>query len=236
MNKASDEGGTNSQAAQFQLLRAHVEREVRRSSVIMVTSAEAGDGKSLTAHRLAQCLAESGLRTALVDATHGGQAGIRRASVSLSGDGSDEPIMLSMPRTGGGQVREAAARFVESSRAAYDYTIVDTEPLLTDNVALALAAHVDGVLVSVRVGRAPTKSDDSTMQVIEHTGGRIIGIVATEPSAIGDFEEHNTTGLAPLRSDRREERTSVMAMQSPATMVIALVIFLGSMFLSKWLA
>jgi Mrp family chromosome partitioning ATPase len=83
-----------SQNAQFQMLRTLVEREVRRSGVIMVTSAEAGDGKSLTAHGLAHCLAQSGRRTALVDTTRRSR---QLPAMPYADDGGDKPVMLTLP-------------------------------------------------------------------------------------------------------------------------------------------
>jgi Mrp family chromosome partitioning ATPase len=203
---------------ELQILRAHVEREVRRSSVIMVTSAQDGDGKSLTAFSLARCLAESGLRTALVDATSNGRliVGTNRSVTSEKA----ELVELTMPATAG-PLREAIAAFIESSRSSFDYTIVDSSTLTGDSIALALAANVDGILISVRVGRAATKNDDSIVRIIEGFGGRILGIVAAQSAAIAAFAAPRQPEMLMARPERREDRASALTVRSGVRAVLA---------------
>lgn len=171
---------------QHQLLRAHIERTVAAPAVIMVTSAQTGDGKSLTAHALALCLARSGRRTALVDLTHPVPSAVGR----LPGpSGSIRPNFTAVDAaaTGMRTSREAMAAFVEETREAYEYTILDSPALLADDIAMGLATVVDGLLLTVRLGRAPSELDQLTMRLIERSEGRVIGVVATLPDAIAEF-------------------------------------------------
>lgn len=187
----------SSSQAQYALLRAHVEREVRRAGVVMVTSAEAGDGKSLTAYSLALSLAQSGRRTALVNATGD------PAAMPAIPDAPDQPTLVSIPRSLGSSLRETLAEFVGAQRASFDYTIVDSAPLLTDNLAMLLADCVDGVLVSIRLGRKPTDNDEAAMQVMDQCNGRVVGVVAVTPEAIDDFTDRCRSTIVADRSERR---------------------------------
>jgi Mrp family chromosome partitioning ATPase len=197
--------------SQFQLLRVRVEQELRGASVIMVTSAHKGDGKTLTAYGLAHCLAQSGHRTALVDATHGVANALRHATKPPGNGGAEGPAVLSMPKAGAGRVREATARFVATARETYDYTILDCGVLLGDQIALSLAALVDGVIVSVCVGRAPVRDDKAMVTMIQHSDARLLGVVAVTPQAIS---EHKQT-LVALPEQKREHATATLG--SPST-------------------
>lgn len=202
--------------AQFQLLRAFVEREVRRSAVIMVTSAQPRDGKSMTAFSLATSLSHAGFRTALV------AEGSRLRDAARGG-----PATLAMPRPEPGRFRETTAEFLSHARSTYDYTIVDTAPLLADPLALGLAGSVDGVLVSVRVGRAPTDDDELTIRVIEQSSGRVLGIVAALPEAIDDFEDRRSAKPraedVPRRAAVSRGIASVKSLQSLFVGMVVLV-------------
>ena len=172
---------------QQQLLRAQVERTLAAPAVIMVTSALQRDGKSLTAHSLAVCLARSGHKTALVDLTHAvGENVTQLTGGSEQATHHDVPAPVSLT-PGLRSSRGAMKAFVDESRAAYDYTILDSAALLSDDIAMGLAGAVDGLLLTVRLGRAPSELDGLTMRLIERSEGRVIGVVATEPEAIEGF-------------------------------------------------
>lgn len=171
---------------QHQLLRAHVERTLAAPAVIMVTSAQSGDGKSLTAHALALCLARSGRRTALIDLTQPVPSAVGRLPGPPGPSGTNF-TSVDAAATGMRTSREAMAAFVEETREAYEYTILDSPALLCDDVAMGLATVVDGLLLTVRLGRAPSELDQLTMRLIERSAGRVIGVVATLPDAIADF-------------------------------------------------
>jgi hypothetical protein len=205
---------------QHQLLRAHVERTVAAPAVIMVTSAETGDGKSLTAHSLALCLARSGRRTALVDLTQPVASAVPR----LPGPpGSVRPDFTCVDAAAPGvrNSREAMAAFVEETRAAYEYTILDSPALLSDDVAMGLATVVDGLLLTVRLGRAPSELDQLTMRLIERSNGRVIGLVATLPDAIADFGGRDPV----LKLERPRERTRTRISWGGLLRATGLVVF-----------
>jgi hypothetical protein len=233
MNRSPDIESDASENARIHLLRTHVEREVRRPAVIMVTSATAGDGKSFTAHALAQCLAKSGRRTALVDASTKPGRGAYWVCPEIPGETGDLPDIVSMPEPQPGRVREAIAQFVESSRSSHDYTIVDTSPLLEGALPLALAGCVDGVLVAVRIGRTPSQDDEAMMRVLEQSGGRVLGVVATSPESIADFAKlHMSLSSSPARDRGALAAASTLpAMQPQPRLLVTLAVLLVASFI-----
>jgi Mrp family chromosome partitioning ATPase len=144
---------------QAQMLRARVEAELGKPAIVMITSACTGDGKSLTSYSLA---------TSLEKCNH-------RVSV------------MEIPNEEGASHSRLSA-FVERMRSNFDYTIIDAPTFGHSSSVLSLAGLVDGVLLAVRFGRAPTDDDESMVRMIEQFGGSIVGVVATEPEAIANFE------------------------------------------------
>jgi Mrp family chromosome partitioning ATPase len=162
--------------SQLQLLRSRVEAELGKPSVILVTSAADRDGTSLTAYSLASCFVKSGHRAALV-------------ALTPSGGERHDVTMIDFPHQDGSAIeRERLAKFVEELRSSQDFTVVDAGTLLGSASAMALASMVDGILLAVRVGRAPTDEDELMMQTIAHSRGHVLGVVATSEEAVAEFE------------------------------------------------
>ena len=171
-----------SSAGQIELLRARVERQVRKPAIVVITSAKQGDGKSLTAFLLAKSLAKAGRRTALVGTPHGSS---NEDAFISSHDFRDLLVRVQLPKEF--HSTEASAEYLSLLRAAYEFTIIDSGLLLTDTVTMALAENADGLLLAVRLGRAPSDDDDLTIQLIEQFDCPIIGLIAALHSAIDDF-------------------------------------------------
>jgi len=193
---------------EVQLLRAHLESSTSGPSIIMVTSAEAGDGKSLIAHALAHSLAKVGRRCALFDATLQAKADLSRLALPEAGARPNMPVMMPLPVDDPSLApsREVLAQFMDTVRASYDYAIVDTPAFLSSDLAMALGEAADGILLSVRVGRAPTERDVATIRVIEASKGNVIGVVAATPEAIKDFRKMQTAAYKALPVERKPER------------------------------
>jgi len=182
--------------SQIQFLRSRVEADLKKPAVVLVTSALAGDGKSFTAHSLAKCFTKAGHRTALIDPAAGGNDPLRLAMVEMPREDTD------------GLGRERLVSFVDAMRAEYDYTVIDAGTFSTSDAAMSLTRMVDGILVAVRVGRAPTDEDELMIRMIEHSGGRIIGVVATEDEAVAEFERTRSSEQRTVpERPRREAET-----------------------------
>src|SRR5271165_5519635 len=183
-SSASAEPTPDSQVA---LLRSRVEAELKKPAVVLVTSAHAGDGSSLTASSLAESFAKSGHRAALV---HEHRGAATPSEIPLSEHGAHGRVAdLELPPENDDAVsREGLAAFVDAMRADFDYTIVDAGTFLESNSAMALPRLVDGILLTVRVGRASTTKDEMMVRMIDHLGSNVVGVVAADPAAIAEVE------------------------------------------------
>lgn len=161
-NQPHPAGGTASDSApnvQAQLLSVRVQGELRKPAVVMVTSARAGDGKSLTSYLLAASLEGCNHRVSLMEVPDEQEASNERLSV-----------------------------FVEELRSNYDFTVIDAPAFPRSSTVLSLARLVDGILIAVRVGRSPTADDESMVRILEDLGGNVVGVVAAEADTIANYE------------------------------------------------
>ncbi len=88
--------------------------------------------------------------------------------------------LLASPRMG-----ELIRRAGESA----DFVLVDSPPLLLVADGLALVGSVDGVLLTARVGRTTIPEAHAVRQLVERTGVKLIGVVATgvKPSSAAGY-------------------------------------------------
>ncbi len=167
------------------LLRSKIEATLSTPAVLLVTSACPRDGKSATANDLAESLAEAGHRVVLVDVqseSPAAWAATRRATahnVSIV----RMPIAATDPRS----ARAAVANFVRDLRHTFDFAIVDGTTFLGSAAGL-MANVVDGVLLTVRVGRRQTEEDAIMVRSLAQSDTRILGVVAVESEHIALFE------------------------------------------------
>jgi len=187
---------------QAKLLRARIEAELGAPAVVMVTSACVGDGKSLTAYSLAESLAACGHSVALVSRSCEELQQVAIVEMSLNGKYAPS--------------REPLKSFVEGLRREYDFTIIDAETFAASSAVVALANLADGILLAVRIGRAPTANDEVLVEMIERSGGRIVGVVATDSEDIAALERahHRETG-----SNRSASQSEPEAERSRASMI-----------------
>jgi capsular exopolysaccharide synthesis family protein len=186
---------------QYRVLRhfLHKVRAEKGQSVLAVTSPAAGDGKTTTAINLAATLAQSsGTRVLLADTDlrrpfvarnlglrdHGpGLAGaILDARLELGAIVRRTPFRLDVLPAGPSpdntyQVMESSrlAQILEEARAAYDYVVLDTPPLLVVPECRLVAQWVDGFLVVIAAHRTPRKLLAETLNAIDPA--KVIGIV-----------------------------------------------------------
>lgn len=191
---------TGAAAEQFRVLHLRLERArvSRPLAVVAVTSAVAGEGKSLTVACLAASSARRGRKTLLVDcdlrrptqaslfgvdegpglgAVLAGRASI--ASVLRKGPGElallpagtlpeDVSALLSGPMLG---------RVLRELRDGYQEIYLDLPPALPFADAMLAAAAADGVLVVVRSGRTPAEKVAQAVEAL--AGAPLLGCVLT---------------------------------------------------------
>lgn len=203
----------------FGLLRAriryfNVDREVR---AVLITSAEAGDGKTTVALNLALAAAKAGSRVLLVECDLRRPAVARRLGVEpglgisdvLTGDLPLEDAVqradLPEPVNGrhaldvlaaGGVLPPNPTQVIESyamdslllrAKAAYDLVVIDAPPLAAVSDAFPLLGQADGVVVVSRLGHARRDVAVRLRQTLENANAPVIGIVANGYRRRGDF-------------------------------------------------
>ena len=169
--------------------------------VLMVTSADQGEGKTTTAIRLAQVLADAGRRVLLIEAD------VRRPRVTrylgaVSGAGltnvlaetADLEDVVQPIGTGGLSVlaagptppnpsellaSEAMALLLERVSGEYDLVVVDAPPLLPVADASGLAALSDGVLLCVRWGSTRRDRLERSRALLDRAGATTLGTILT---------------------------------------------------------
>lgn len=165
------------------------------AAVLMVTSADAGEGKTLTTVNLAAVFAESGFSVLVVNCD------FRRPKVHqylLGVEGHEAPAVADVlaPRmttidrvhlvTGFGEgsadanpaeVVATQQRVIDAQRGNYDVILLDTAPFLATNDASELLSRTDLVAVVVRSGKTTRESAFRTAEVLERFSAPILGTV-----------------------------------------------------------
>jgi receptor protein-tyrosine kinase len=202
---ASSHAAEAYKALRTSLLYSAIDQELK---LIVVTSAEQGEGKSRTAANLAVALAHAENKTLLIDADfrrpsqHRIFGRIRNVGLSnliLKDVNETEAItsveaipnlwLLSSGPTppnpsellGSGRMKELIARLSEH----FTYVIVDTPPVNAVTDASILAASASGTLVVVEQGRTTLPALRHAKQVLDRVGANTIGAVMNKLRARG---------------------------------------------------
>ncbi|MCW5960617.1 MAG: polysaccharide biosynthesis tyrosine autokinase [Pyrinomonadaceae bacterium] len=170
---------------------------------ILVTSAEEGEGKTLTALNLAKSLAESGKKTLLIDADlrcpkvhrlidQDNYSGLTTllsvkdlteeliADVIKQNAIGELDVLTSGERTmnPGGLLNSAEMElFMHKLLRTYAHIIIDSPPVLYFADSLILSVHCSGVLVVVRDNYSSRHSILQVKKKLASVGARIIGMV-----------------------------------------------------------
>ena len=190
------------EADQYRVLRHFIggSAEPYRRSVVAVTSAAAGEGKTTTAINLAATLAQTpGARVLLVDADLrrpcvASSLGLpQSSSPGLAGAVLHERLDLAMvvrttpfnlsvlpagpSLTNAYQILESPrfGRLLDEARASYDHVILDTPPLLVVPDCRLLSQWVDGFIIVVAARRTPRKLFGETLGILDPA--KVAGIV-----------------------------------------------------------
>jgi capsular exopolysaccharide synthesis family protein len=199
--------------------------------VILVTSPEAGDGKSSTAANLAMAYAEAGQSVLLVqwdlwrplparvfaaedapgvsEFLEAGNASLVGFVQSTSIPGLHLVPAGAMGHQPGAQL-DAELRLLEEARSLADVIIIDTAPLLAASVTRELVTMADVVVLASRAGRTTSPAAGRTAELLERLGAPTLGVVLVGVPT-GLFKDYY--GNPPSRVDR--VRDSVVARAEP---------------------
>jgi capsular exopolysaccharide synthesis family protein len=215
-------------AERYQGLRLQLER-LRQSDrrVIAVTSAGAGDGKTVTSVNLAAVLArQAGVRVLLIDAD------LRRSSVGvkfgiapgtpgladlIADDQRPLAALIQRPEPCPFDVLPAGSSSIsiqelfrsprlkvalDEARKHYDYVLLDTAPLVPVFDAAVLARAVDGVIIVVAADRTPRKMLAAALDLLEPSS--IVGIVFNADNS--PLFAYNSSSYRPYFTSRAAHR------------------------------
>ena len=171
----------------------------RLGQILLVTSPNAGDGKSTTAANLAVTMASAGKRVVLVDAdlrrptlhqifNVGNRVGL--TSALLSGNGARSSIQPSgfdnlslltsgpLPPNPSELLSSARMRdLLEALRREADVVIMDSPPALVLTDATLLAALADGTIVVAQAGRTRSAALRHAVDGLSRATDRLLGVV-----------------------------------------------------------
>jgi polysaccharide biosynthesis transport protein len=182
--------------------------------LMLVTSGQAGEGKTITAVNTAVTLAQSGARVLIVDADmrrprchrvlgtengHGlstlltGQGDLRDAVQPTSIDNlffvSSGPVPPDPAElVGSVKMRET----LELLREGFDYVLIDSPPVLPVTDGVLLATMVDGVVLVVKGQHTPKDIVRKARERLDYARAKILGVVLNDVNVnSGDYHYHN---------------------------------------------
>ena len=172
------------------------------NKVIMISSANAGEGKTTTALNLALSLAEAGLKTIVVDidlrrpSVHrqfeisampgvtnilGGLISYREAVRQTKYDNLDVLTAGAIPPNPAELLSlDSMRELLETLNGIYDYVIVDTPPVGIVTDAMVVGKHTAGVILVVREGSTTFEMLNHAKETLELLDVNIIGMILNE--------------------------------------------------------
>jgi len=199
----------------FRALRTNVEVLVGRRAAVLVTSATAGEGKSMMVANLGVALSQVGIDTLIVDADlrrpmqHRIFGADNAAGLATLLENPRAPIRfedthypgLSILPSGPVPVdstEKLHVRFptvLESLRGKSSFVLIDSPPVLPVSDARLIAGQVDGLLLAVSAGAEKPSALRSTLEKLEFSGASILGVVLNRSD-----EDFATVGYDAYRS------------------------------------
>jgi capsular exopolysaccharide synthesis family protein len=213
-----DEGPESQHAEAYRVLRTNIlfSRKDEKLNTIVIVSAGAGEGKSLTTLNLATVFAQAGERVLVVDsdlrrptlhkhlrvANNLGLTNyllkqnqleeiIQTSSVPmLDFMASGKLPSSSMSILGSVQMKE----MISELKQRYDFIFFDSPPILGVSDASILASEVDMVIQVIQYRRYPQPMSIRAKQLIEKVGGNLIGILLNNINMSQDESYYYYTG------------------------------------------
>lgn len=175
--------------------------------LLLVTSAQPGEGKTTTSANLAAAFARQGRRVLLVDADLRRPRvhtlfGMERGEGLLDINPADDNALrrLAVPGIDGLYVLTASgtnghnpADMLDSIEAnqrlrklaeKFDLVIIDSPPILAAPDSSVLAHHVDGVLLVLRAGLSTVSAVRRAAQQVVASNGKLLGHVLNDPDGV----------------------------------------------------
>lgn len=210
-------GGDPRAAEAFRSLRTKILFSASRSPLktIMVTSPQAGEGKTTTAANIAVALAQADQRVVLVSSDLR-RPGLQRYFPNLNGTGLSDVLSgtaeLATAVTagpvgnlllvssgsddfqldGGGLGSAEMRRVIGELSAAADYVVLDTTPVLGVSDAIDLASIVDTAILVMDANKSTRPSIEEAVDDLRSVGTSILGVVLNrfDPKKFHPYYHH----------------------------------------------
>jgi capsular exopolysaccharide synthesis family protein len=166
---------------------------------ILVTSPEAGDGKSTTSANLAVVLVQQGHKVLLIDAD------LRKPSAHYSFEKSNlqgltnvitkeeqlesviqQTAIKGLDLLSSGPIppnpaellnSTVMASVIEKAKEKYDYVVIDAPPIVPVTDAAILSAKCDGVVLVLLSGKTKKESSVKAKEQLANVGANILGVI-----------------------------------------------------------
>lgn len=194
--------------------------------MIVVASAIAGEGKSVTASNLAITLAHADLNVCLVEAdlrrpkvtTYLGIDGSVGLADVVAGEHALDDVLVSW---GGGLITvlpaghtppdpsmllgsKAMVELLARLRARFDMVIIDAPPLLPVSDAAVLGAQTDGVILVAGYGHVKRDQLDETINLLHSVGATLVGTIINRMPVKQRQADYGTEYTVIQRPERGE--------------------------------
>jgi Mrp family chromosome partitioning ATPase/capsular polysaccharide biosynthesis protein len=192
---------------------AHTDGNTNGPQVVMITSADAKEGKTITTANLAAVYAESGASVLALNCdfrrpmlhTYLGAANKPRKTartmipgVMLVSNVVDDPV------ANPSQITAEQRRVVEAAKQSFDVVLLDTAPLLATNDAIEVVPAVDAVVVVMRPGISTADSAVRARELLDRANAPVAGVVMVGDAAVAADRYHYYSSEVSREAATRE--------------------------------
>ncbi|MCX5799845.1 MAG: CpsD/CapB family tyrosine-protein kinase [Candidatus Eisenbacteria bacterium] len=229
----SDVGGDSPVGTEFHRLSTRLSRmdAQRKLSVILITSARRGEGKTTTSACLAQVAAtHSKKKVVVVDcdlrkprlhnlfgvSQRVGLADALTSLLPLSSVVKNTELSNLKLVTSGRGIGVPTALFESSVfkdiigelRANFDLVILDTAPVLPVSDAFLISGHCDGVLLVVMAGRTPVEVVARAGSLLSEGGANVLGaVINNADEVLPYYYDYHYYGYGDEKGTKKKSKT-----------------------------
>lgn len=226
--------GNSPDSEAYRILRANVElkRELYKATIFAVTSANAGEGKTLTLLNLASVFAQAGYSTLMIDADMRRPRLARYAELKTEVGLSDylsnkkelsdvvfrtkDPNLYLLPagRTpvdpSGLISSQYMEQLISEVTKRFDVVLVDTPPILGVSDTSLLVNRADATLFVLQPRKMPLSALVRAKGVVQAAGGRIMGLVLNNVDINNDSQyQYYTTYYSYYSQENRGDEKPI---------------------------
>ena len=181
--------------------------------VVMITSADANEGKTITTANLAAVYAESGasvlalncdFRRPMLHEYLGVASEPRKAVRTMIPGVMLVSNVLDDRAANPSQITAEQRKLVEAAKKKFDVVLLDTAPLLATNDAIEVVPAVDAVVVVMRPGISTADSAVRARELLDRSHAPVAGVVMVGDAAVAADRYHYYSSEASREAAKRE--------------------------------